>query len=132
MFAVKHPLYKTWENMRSRCNNTNTTGYQRYGGRGIYVCSEWNDFWQFVSDMGPKLETYTLDRIDNNGPYAPWNCRWACPTTQGRNRSNNRNLTFKNKTQCLTVWAKELNLRPNTIACRLHRGWSVERALSTT
>ena len=50
----KHPLYKTWKNMRSRCNNPNLPEYKDYGGRGLKVTQRWDDFPRFVKDMGPK------------------------------------------------------------------------------
>lgn len=64
----KHPLYSIWKTMKNRCNNKNNHKYNRYGGRGIKVCPRWdNNFLEFVKDMGPRPEGYTLDRIDNDG-----------------------------------------------------------------
>lgn len=117
--------------MRQRCNNPNRHNYHRYGGRGITVCQEWDDFWQFVLDMGERPKGHTLDRIDNNGPYTPQNCRWANSAIQNRNNIRTRLITFKNKTQCITDWAQELNININTVWARLRRGWSVEKALFT-
>jgi hypothetical protein len=83
----EHPLYVTWCNMKSRCNDSYATGYERYGGRGIFVCPQWEvSFVNFLRDVEPTWRRgLSLDRIDNHGPYAPWNCRWATPNEQLRN-----------------------------------------------
>ena len=40
-------LYNTWRGMRERCENPSHKSYSDYGGRGISVCAEWQDFTAF-------------------------------------------------------------------------------------
>nr|DAU90285.1 MAG TPA: hypothetical protein [Bacteriophage sp.] len=40
-------LYAVWSEMLLRCNNSANKAYKHYGGRGIKVCKEWQDYLVF-------------------------------------------------------------------------------------
>jgi hypothetical protein len=129
LFDLTH-TYDIWQAMRSRCTKPHNPKYHRYGGRGITVCERWQDFKNFLADMGERPEGMQLDRKDNDGPYSPDNCRWATPQEQMNNTSFNVFIEHDGRKLTISQWARELNIKPNTIVTRLRRGWQSVDALS--
>jgi len=82
--------------MRNRCNNPRYSKYYLHGGRGIRVCPQWDNFNQFVKDMGPRPEGTTLDRKDGDKNYDKDNCRWA--TVEEQNDWRRKRIQIRNKT----------------------------------
>jgi hypothetical protein len=83
---TESPEYLSWCAMRSRCRNNAVPAYYLYGGRGITICREWDDFSVFLRDMGRRpTPRHSIERVDTNGNYEASNCVWATKTRQGRN-----------------------------------------------
>ena len=85
-----HYLYYTWSNMLARCYNENNPAFVSYGELGIIVYGDWHSpdiFFRWMdTNLGPRPEGYSLDRIDVYGNYEPGNLRWADDRTQVNNR----------------------------------------------
>lgn len=99
-------FYNSWQNMKSRCLNPNNPKYKRYGGRGIKICEDWKNIYNFSNwalNNGWK-DGLTLDRIDNNGNYEPSNCRWV---------SSSENSRKKSTTKIDMITAKKIRQRKN-------------------
>lgn len=119
-------LYNTWAHMKQRCYNTKNASYQHYGAKGIIVCDEWQEFipfydWAMANGYQDDL---TIDRIDVNGNYEPNNCRWANIEQQNNNKSDTKLITYKGKTQSLSKWTKELNIKFTTLNARIYK-WNM-------
>ncbi len=129
---VGHPLYSIWTTMRSRCLCKTDKGFHNYGARGIKICPEWDDFAQFVKDMGerPSVE-YTLDRIDNDGDYTPENCHWGTEEEQNNNKRTNVFITYQGKRQTLVQWSRELKISYAALQYRRRQGWDIHKMFTT-
>lgn len=127
-----HSEVQIWHGMMKRCYDTENRYYSRWGGRGIVVCSRWRaSIANFIADLGPRpSKRYTLDRIDNDGPYSPENCRWATLSEQNNNTSRNHSVTINGVTKTVAQWSRQKGASPSgRIYARLGRGWTAEEAV---
>lgn len=125
------PEYAVWNAMLQRCSNPRHKKWKDYGGRGIRVCERWLQFENFIADVGrrpaPHLE---LDRADNDGDYAPHNCRWISRRDQTNNTRRNVFIEFGGERLTIAQWASRLGIPRRTIAYRHAKGATAEVALS--
>ena len=137
--ATKHNctgtrLYRIWDGLRNRCNNPKHPNYNNYGGRGISVCSEWDDFENFSkwSMANGYRDDLTIDRVDNDGNYEPSNCRWATKKVQANNTRKTIKITYNGDTKTLSEWAEIVGIRREYLWRRIYkRNWPIAKALTT-
>lgn len=123
--------YHSWSAMKQRCNNPKDKRFANYGGRGITYCKEWDNFENFIKDMGKRPDSYSLDRIDNNGNYCKENCRWSNIKTQMNNTSRNTIFFINNIGKTLSQWISNFGLKSSTVRQRFYvYGWSLEKSLN--
>lgn len=118
--------------MKTRCYNPNSPSYKRYGGRNVSICKEWlEDFDSFRiwAENNGYSSSLSIDRIDNNGPYSPDNCRWVNNKQQQNNKENNFYVCLDGITKTMSEWAELYNINLHTIYGRLRNGWDIEDAI---
>lgn len=128
-------LRKLWSSICFRCHNPNSNSYANYGGRGISVCDHWRSdreaFVGWCKSNGWKPGRQ-IDRIDNDGPYSPSNCRFVDRTTNANNKRSNILLTLDNETKTAAEWCRDDRIEVSSSALyeRIRKGWSDRDALT--
>lgn len=131
-----HPLYRTWKNIKQRCNNSSNKQYKYYGGRNIIISEEFHDpkiFIEYCLEIGwePGL---TIDRENNNGNYERGNLRAATNIIQANNKTNNSLFSYDGETMTLAQWSRDPRCKVSyhCLRDRINKlNWSFERALLT-
>lgn len=86
---------------KQRCENPEDPGYKNYGARGVeFRFPSVTAAGLYVMEHMGLMREFELDRIDNNGHYAPGNLRWATRSMQNRN-SRRGKLTAEDE-----LWAR--------------------------
>lgn len=118
-------IRRKYISVRQRCHNPNSSGYHKYGAKGIKMHQEWlenyESFKKWAYDSGFKAGL-TIDRIDNSKGYSPENCRWATIQEQANNKTNNVLIEYKGDSMTLKQWCDHLNLNYKRIFARYQRG----------
>ena len=99
----KHPLYRKYYDILTRCYNSNRKDYKNYGGKGVKIDPEWaskkhggfegstgflNFFkWAITSGYKPGL---SIARKYDTGNYCPDNCYWISKSQNMKEMNKNR------------------------------------------
>jgi hypothetical protein len=127
----KTDLWKLWVSMRQRCENPANPSYARYGALGVKVCTRWQEFLNFLEDMGERpTASHSIDRKDPHGDYCPENCRWATPTEQANNRRKTVLWECDGLRLSVAQWAARTGMKQATLRRRLKAGWPIKAALT--
>lgn len=95
--------------MLQRCYNPKFTGYDNYGGRGIFVSQEWIDNPTAFFDWykANYFEDGQVDRLDNEGPYSEDNCKVVTRKENNRNRRTTVNIEAFGESKNAAAWVED-------------------------
>lgn len=115
----KNPrIGQIFKGMRHRCYNPKNKDYCWYGAKGIRICKEWlnnpNSFEDWALENGYK-DNLTIDRIEENGDYAPGNCIWTMGQENSAYKSSTNYISVNNECRSGREWARELKMGENSI-----------------
>lgn len=120
--------YHSRNSMNKRCYCENDPSYKHYWARGIKVL--YKSFEEFSNDVWPKpWPEYSIDRIDVNWNYEPWNCRWATSKEQANNTRNNAWYKIGDETHTISEWSDIFGYKYNKMRNYLIKNW--ERTFNT-
>lgn len=105
--GARSATYKLWCSLRLR-------------RAGIHP--RWQNYENFLADMGERPEGKELDRIDNAKGYEPGNCRWVTRVESIANRTNTIMVEFEGRDVPLSWLAREYGLRYHTVRLRYVKG----------
>jgi hypothetical protein len=121
----RHPTYKSWQHMHTRCSNPESDSFYLYGARGIKVCPQWATYDGFWKDMGKTWSAgLSIDRIDTDGNYTPENCRWSTRKEQANNRRSNHLIHTPSGPMTVTQVAEQYGIPAQTLFSRIRKGWT--------
>ena len=130
----KSRLWYIWRGIKKRTGTATDKDFKNYGGRGIVMCEDWQNFLTFKNwaISHGYCDDLTIDRIDVNGDYCPKNCRWIPMEKQAENKRNNVRYLYNGENLTLSEWARRIGMTSSGLWGRIHtRGWSIEKAIET-
>jgi len=130
-FTIEERSFRhIWKLMMRRCFNAKDAIYRHYGGRGITVCEEWQNYENFKRDMWPRPGNLSLERINNDGNYELSNCKWASQLEQVNNRRTSKLMELNGEIKTVADWCRIYSTNAKVVYQRLSRGWTLKDALT--
>ena len=128
-------LQNILDGMKKRCYNTTSDTHHTYKERHTEICPEWRDpenglknFAEWAMSHGYR-DDLTIDRIDNNGPYCPDNCRWVPPYVQSNNMSTNVFYTHDGTTFTQKCWDYALGIPYKYTYAKIKAGYTFDQVV---
>lgn len=124
MSPMEKKAFNAHRGMMVRCYTKSSSGYKKYGAKGIGVCRQWHDnFEQFLADVGlPASDDLSLERKNNDLGYEPGNVKWGTEQEQHDNRSNTFWIPINGVSKPASTWAREYSIPPGTLWQRYQDG----------
>jgi len=71
------PTHQSWHRMRQSCYSIGYSEYRTIGEKGIKTCKRWDEFVNFLEDMGERPYGTVLRRLDRTKDFDKDNCKWV-------------------------------------------------------
>lgn len=114
--------YHSWNSMNNRCYCEKNESFKHYWGRGIKVL--YKNFQEFFDDVWPiPWPEYSIDRIDVNKDYWPWNCRRATAKEQANNTRVNVRYKIWDEIHTISERADIFNYKYDKTKNYLKKHW---------
>lgn len=123
------PEYRSWREMKSRCDGKDEVSIKHYVNRGIKFCESWESFEIFYRDMGPRPTGTSLERINNNLGYSAENCRWATQSEQLANTRRTIRVSVDGLEYCLKHACALRGVSYDKVRSRVRKGMLPQDAL---
>lgn len=110
LYFKKSPWKRTYNAIKSRCNNPNHKHYKYYGGKGIkslITVGELKILW--FRDKAYLMEIPSIDREDNDGNYTFDNCSFM------EQKDNSKKIDRTNQIKKLSKSINQYDLEGNFI-----------------
>lgn len=116
-------LHKIWYDMISRCNDL---GNKYYGGKGVKVCNEWNDynlFAEWAINNGYHNKAQIDKDINGNGLlYSPQTCIFVTAAINISNRSTSKKYSYNSGYFTLSEIAQQTGIPYHLLKGRIYVG----------